>query len=192
MPASLEAGFGLYGFTRPVTGSLLPSIDDYYLAKDLDALTGDEANIAMLARAFRGIPVPPSMIAVSNKKPAKASSTWAQSKGFEPERINDGNRNTRWGAYDDVKSCWIEVDLEEEINIGKAKIYELANRVRAFAIEYRSDTNKPWQTALRGTTIGDAYVKEFTPVTGRYFRLNIKQATDEPTIWELQLFAAEQ
>ncbi len=69
VPASLEAGFGLYGFTRPVTGSLLPSIDDYYLAKDLAALTGDEANIATLARAYRGLPVPPSVVAPSSKKP---------------------------------------------------------------------------------------------------------------------------
>jgi len=58
VPASLEAGFGLYGFTKPVKGSLLPSIDDYYLAKDLNELTGDEANIAMLARAYRELPFP--------------------------------------------------------------------------------------------------------------------------------------
>jgi len=37
-----------------------------------------------------------------------------------------------------------------------------------------------------------AYVKEFVPITGRCFWLNIKQATDEPTIRELQLFAVEQ
>ncbi len=55
VPASIEAGFGLYGFTKPVKGSLLPSIDDYYLAKDIDDLAGDEANVAMLARAYRGI-----------------------------------------------------------------------------------------------------------------------------------------
>ena len=58
VPASIEAGFGLYGFTKPVQGSLLPSIDDYYLAKDIDELTGkDEATIAMLARAYRGLRV---------------------------------------------------------------------------------------------------------------------------------------
>lgn len=59
VPASIEAGFGLYGFTKPVQGSLLPGIDDYYLAKDLSELTGDEANIAMLARAYRGLPFSP-------------------------------------------------------------------------------------------------------------------------------------
>ncbi len=192
VPDSLEAGFGLYGFTRPVKESLLPGIDDYYLAKDLDALTGDEANIAMLARAYRGIPIPPSMIAASNRKPVVASSTWAQNAGYEADKINDGNRNTRWGGRNDVKSAWVEIDLEEEMTIGKVKLYELADRVRDFAIEYRSDKSKPWQTALRGTTIGNAYAKEFAPVSGRYFRLNIKQATDEPTLWEFQLFTAEQ
>ncbi len=35
-------------------------------------------------------------------------------------------------------------------------------------------------------------MSKFTPVTGRYFRLNITQVTDEPTVWELQLIAAEQ
>ena len=68
VPASLKAGLGLYGFTKPVKGSLLPSIDDYYLAKDMAQLTGkDEANIAMLARGYRGLPFPPT--AASNKKP---------------------------------------------------------------------------------------------------------------------------
>ena len=69
VPASIKAGIGLYGFTRPVKGDLLPSIDDYYLAKDIDELTGDEANIAMLARAYRGLPFPAEP--VSENKPVK-------------------------------------------------------------------------------------------------------------------------
>jgi len=58
VPASLEAGFGLYGFTKPTLGNILPDINDYYLAKDIDKLSGDEKNIAMLARAYRGLPFP--------------------------------------------------------------------------------------------------------------------------------------
>jgi len=59
VPDSLAAGFGLYGFTKPVQGSLLPDIDDYYLAKDLAELTGkDELNIAILARTYRNLPLP--------------------------------------------------------------------------------------------------------------------------------------
>ncbi|MEK6247364.1 MAG: hypothetical protein N2C12_04245, partial [Planctomycetales bacterium] len=67
VPASIEAGFGLYGFTKPVMGNLLPSIDDYYLAKDPDELTGDEANIAMLARAYRGLPFPAEVVSKKNR-----------------------------------------------------------------------------------------------------------------------------
>jgi len=144
VPASIKAGIGLYGFTRPVKGDLLPSIEDYYLAKDIDELTGDEANIAMLARAYRGLPFPAE--AISKDKPVKVSSTWA------------------------------------------AKIFEFADRVRTFALEYRSDKNKPWRTAFTGTTIGNYHFKQFKPVRGRYFRLNMKKAIAEPTIWEFQLF----
>jgi len=58
IPASLQAGFGLYGFATPTKRDMLPDIDDYYLARDIDKLSGDELNIAMLARAYRGLPFP--------------------------------------------------------------------------------------------------------------------------------------
>ena len=189
VPESLRAGFGLYGFTKPVTGSLLPSIDDYYLARDIDELTGDEANIAMLARAYRGLNFPVGPI--SQNKPVIASSTWADDKGYEPDKINDGKRDSRWGAFKDVKSAWVEIDLQTDMDICKVKIFELADRVKAFVIEYRSDKNKPWKTALSGSNIGNVYIKDFAPVKGRYFRLNITDSAAEPTIWEFQLYSAE-
>ena len=54
-PAALNANVGLYGFTKPVIGSLLPPVD-YYLSTSVDRLTGDEKNIAVLARAYHGWP----------------------------------------------------------------------------------------------------------------------------------------
>jgi hypothetical protein len=40
-------------------GALLPGIEEYYLARKPSELAGkDEANIAMLARAYRGEPQP--------------------------------------------------------------------------------------------------------------------------------------
>ena len=41
----------------------------------------------------------------------------------------------------------------------------------------------------RGTRLGPDYSSQFEPVTARYVRLNILQATKGPTIWEFQLFA---
>ena len=40
-----------------------------------------------------------------------------------------------------------------------------------------------------GTTIGEKRELKFSPVKARVFRLNVTEATDTPTIWELLLFA---
>ena len=40
----------------------------------------------------------------------------------------------------------------------------------------------------KGTTIGMNYSATFKPVTAKKIRLNITEATDVPTIWEIQLF----
>ena len=55
IPAAIKEKVGLYGFTKPVTGSLMPPVD-YYLSKPVDSLKGDERNIALLARAFKDLP----------------------------------------------------------------------------------------------------------------------------------------
>ncbi|MBK8977253.1 MAG: DUF1080 domain-containing protein [Planctomycetes bacterium] len=62
VPAALRDGIGLYGFTKPRADSLLPPVDDY-LERPVVSLTGDERNIAALARAYRGL----SLDAVKNR-----------------------------------------------------------------------------------------------------------------------------
>ena len=49
-----EKGIGLYGFTKPQKGSLLPPVS-YYLEQPLDSLSGDDKNIGYLARVYNGI-----------------------------------------------------------------------------------------------------------------------------------------
>jgi hypothetical protein len=51
-----KENIGLYGFTRPVLGSLLPPIN-YYLAKPVDSYEGDERNIAVFARIYNDLPL---------------------------------------------------------------------------------------------------------------------------------------
>jgi hypothetical protein len=55
VPGAIKANIGLYGFTKPVTGSLLPPVDSF-LSKPVGSFTGDPRNIASLARAYRGLP----------------------------------------------------------------------------------------------------------------------------------------
>ncbi len=51
-----RTNIGLYGFTRPVIGSMMKPID-YYLSEPLDAYKADELNIAVFARVFNDLPM---------------------------------------------------------------------------------------------------------------------------------------
>jgi Hypothetical glycosyl hydrolase 6 len=56
IPAAIKENVGLYGFTKPVWGSLMPPIE-YYLSLPVDSLKGDEKNIAVLIRAYKNLPL---------------------------------------------------------------------------------------------------------------------------------------
>lgn len=56
IPAAIKENVGLYGFTKPVLGSIMPPVD-YYLSRAVDSLRGDERNIAVLARAYKNLPL---------------------------------------------------------------------------------------------------------------------------------------
>jgi hypothetical protein len=54
IPVALRQKVGLYGFTKPVKGSMMPPVE-YYLKSPVDSLKGDEKNIAVLARVFNDL-----------------------------------------------------------------------------------------------------------------------------------------
>jgi len=54
VPAAIKANVGLYGFTKPVAGALMPPVD-MYLSQPVSDFDGDARNIAILARAFKGL-----------------------------------------------------------------------------------------------------------------------------------------
>ena len=56
VPNAKDAGVGLYGFTKPDSSSLLPSIREY-LESPVESLEGDEKNIAVLARVYNELPI---------------------------------------------------------------------------------------------------------------------------------------
>ena len=56
VPAAIKEKVGLFGFTKPVIGPIMPPVD-YYLSKSVDSLKGDERNIAVLARAYNNLPL---------------------------------------------------------------------------------------------------------------------------------------
>jgi hypothetical protein len=53
VPEALEAGIGLYGFCKPRNGAGLVPLDGIF-ARQVSELSGDDRNIAVLARAYHG------------------------------------------------------------------------------------------------------------------------------------------
>jgi hypothetical protein len=131
---------------------------------------------------------PPSSLALG--KPARASSTWKNQVGFGAQAACDGNPETRWGAGEDARSGWLEVDLGLPTRVSRAVIDEGDwNRVRRFELQVKQDG--AWQTIASGATLGPAKAISFSPITARVIRLNILAADDVPTICEFELFAAK-
>jgi alpha-L-fucosidase len=181
-----------YGFAAPYENSLpLPAaeylnrpLDDF---KGIDRMTINDRNIAALARLYTGRPVePPPGTGLAAEKPAKASSVWGP--GYEAGQAFDGDEATRWGAAPDSRNGWIEVDLGAEMAISRAVVMEVAYpRTTKFAVDYKD--GNAWKTVVAGATIAGRRVYDFAPVKARYFRLNILDAIEVPTIEEFQLYA---
>jgi uncharacterized lipoprotein YddW (UPF0748 family) len=53
---AVKTGVGLYGFVKPDSTSLLPPIA-HYLSHSIDSFTGDNRNIATLARVYNNLPL---------------------------------------------------------------------------------------------------------------------------------------
>ena len=148
---------------------------DTIIAIDLD---GPAAEIAPRATRIGSL---------AARKKATASNVFQKSWLHGPEMAFDDDESTRWATDAGTKQAWLEVDLGEPATIGRAMISEVFNRVRAF--ELQCEDGQQWRTFASGTTIGENKLIVFDPVTARRVRLNITEATDGPTIWELQLFA---
>jgi len=131
-------------------------------------------------------PPPPPPPSLSAGRPAKSSSTWPE-PGYEADKAFDDDDSTRWGAAADARSGWLEVDIGAPTLVGRAVVKELGyHRTQEFAIEYKE--GEAWKAVVTGTTIAGEKTVDFTPVTAQFFRLNIRKASEVPTIEEFQLF----
>jgi len=135
-------------------------------------------------------PVGWSSGSVASGKKATASNIYQKQVGqFGPAKAVDDDPATRWATDAGTREAWIEVDLGKPTRIARVMIDECVaygQRVKKFRVE--AQTGGAWQPVLEGTTIGRNFTKTFDPVTARRVRLNILEATDGPTVWEIQLF----
>jgi len=123
-------------------------------------------------------------------KTATASNVYQNVKAHGPDNAVDDDPGTRWATDYGVHEAWLEVDLGKGVTIGEAFISEEYDRVRAFMLQCKD--GQVWKTFAQSGKMGKGLRLKFEPVTARFVRLNILEATEGPTIWEFQLFATEQ
>ena len=122
-------------------------------------------------------------------KPATASNVYKGQSEYVAAAAVDDNPSTRWATDDGITNAWLEIDLGAAKTFGRAVIsaaYPELDRIRAFRIEYRD--GDAWKIACIGGRIVAETAVNFPPVTARFVRLNITEATNGPTIREFQLF----
>lgn len=126
----------------------------------------------------------------SLKKSATASSQ--KSDATKASLAFDGNGLNGWVSADSSKTGWLSVDLGKPTSIGSIAITEAGmfdKYIQRFELQYKQGDY--WKTIYEGKTIGSGYFKNFKPVMGQEFRINILECLKEPQLKEVQLYFNE-
>ena len=110
------------------------------------------------------------------------------SEEYGPQQAFDNDPNTRWATDSGTKQAWIAADFGKPVTIRSVRLQEAVpytNRVTKFEFQFRDGTE--WKTIFSGQKIGERFEQKIQPVTAREFRLNILDATEGPTISEIEL-----
>jgi alpha-L-fucosidase len=127
------------------------------------------------------------VVAINSGVKASASNVFQkQNDHYGPQEAFDNDPETRWATDAGTKQAWVAVDLGKPLTIQRVRIEEaIEDRVRKFEFQYRAGTD--WKTVFTGEKIGRWFQWKFDPVTAREFRVNILEATEGPTISDIEL-----
>lgn len=119
-----------------------------------------------------------------------ASSVWKDDTTYGPQAANDGEQGTRWGAMENSRAGWLQIDFESPVVVDYAIVDEAIQRTESFKLSYLEDGS--WETIIEGGKLGPEKRLVFPqPVRASSFRLNILSASEVPTINEFQLYKSE-
>jgi alpha-L-fucosidase len=152
-----------------------------------------EATIIELTLGREAMTLPlitvPAPVNLAHGQPVAVSSVWPgrEEKDLKPSHITDGDPGTTWAAEEKARDAWVTVELPRECEVGEAMLSDAPyGRTQAFDLE--AQVGGEWKPLARGTTVGSELNLEFAPVRARLFRLNIRKASNTPTLAEFQLF----
>lgn len=129
--------------------------------------------------------------AVDTRRPVHATASnvfRGMTEDYGPAEAFDNDPDTRWATDAGTGAAWIAIDFEQPRRVGKVRIDEaIAERVQRFELQYQAQGQ--WTTFLTGGTLGRWFQADFEPVTAQEFRLNILEATEGPTIHDIEFTA---
>jgi alpha-L-fucosidase len=129
-------------------------------------------------------------LALAREIKASASNVYRnQTREFGPDMAFDNDSDTRWATDEGTKQAWIAADLGRPLTIQRVRMEEAegySGRVKSFEFQYKEGAE--WKTIFAGEKLGWDLQKSFPPVTAREFRLNILDASQGPTLSDIEFF----
>jgi alpha-L-fucosidase len=166
------------GITLTVPAAKHDAIDTL-IALDIDRPAMEIAPVKVIRR---------SASLASGAKVTASNVFQKQESEYGPQAAFDDDPDSRWATDGGTKQAWIAADLGQPRAVRRVRVVEAppyAGRVHKFEFQYRE--GEAWKTIFTGTTLGEAFTRDFPAVTAREFRLNILDATEGPTIAEIEL-----
>jgi len=131
----------------------------------------------------------PVIMTASSVKATSSNVYQNQVQEYGPEMAFDRDDATRWATDSGTRQSWIAADFGKPLPIRRVRIAEAepyAGRVGKFEFQYRDGPE--WKTIFAGDKLSWDFQRTFPPVTAREFRLNILDASDGPTLSEIEFF----
>ena len=120
---------------------------------------------------------------------ASASVIYQNDPQYGADMVLDGDVETRWATPEGTKQSWLQIDFAKETTFNGINIEEAcaghSSRVKKFELQKKDGSS--WTTFHTGNALGAHFKASFAPVTTSAIRLNILDASDGPTISEIQL-----
>lgn len=139
---------------------------------------GPDAVANVVALKVEGEPKSDYRSLVLNK-PVKASSGQATAAKAVDER------ETSWDC--EQPTGWLEIDAGTPVTVGTLRLQ--GNNMKKCSLEYKSGNE--WKPIFQGEKFGGGrmvQLREFSPVTARYFRFTISESEKNPQIRDLELY----
>jgi alpha-L-fucosidase len=146
--------------------------------------------VSVVAVEIEGEPAPltPPQVVTKGVLP-EVSSFWpGREAQLSPKFITDGDPNSMWAAEEKARAATVTLPLGKSLEVCEIMLSDAPyGRTQEFDVEVRSGA--AWRKVASGTTIGGGLHLPVSGVRTDAVRVNIRKASDTPTLAEFQVLA---